>query len=340
MRSFILHGPLDLRPGELPTPQPLPDEVLVRVACAGICGSDVHYYRHGRVGSFVPKRPFALGHEFAGVIAETGADVRHWKPGDRVAVDPSQPCGTCRDCRSGRYNLCGGMRYFGSASCDPHLDGAFSEFVAVPARNCHALAASTGWAEAAMLEPLAVALHAARRAGSLGSATVLVEGGGTIGQLVARVARAFGAAHVALADPLPFPRRIALEGGADEVVDPTAGTMPHSARDGFDIVFEAAGSVAALTHAIEATRRGGTIVQVGTLPTEATLPANRIMARELSLVGSFRFANAFEAARALVEGGRIDVLPLVSRRFLFDNTPQAMAVAAAREEVIKVQIHP
>ncbi|MGL4398886.1 MAG: alcohol dehydrogenase catalytic domain-containing protein, partial [Luteolibacter sp.] len=137
MRAFILHGKQDLRRGELTTPAAQPGQILVRVRRVGICGSDVHYFSHGRVGNFVPKRPFALGHEFAGEVAELGAGVSGFSPGDRVVIDPSQPCGHCQHCRSGRYNLCENMRYFGSASCDPHLDGGFAEFVAVPARNCH-----------------------------------------------------------------------------------------------------------------------------------------------------------------------------------------------------------
>jgi L-idonate 5-dehydrogenase len=342
MRAFILHGKQDLRRGELPTPGAQPGQVLVRVRRVGICGSDVHYFSHGRVGNFVPKRPFALGHEFAGEVVETGEGVSSFAIGERVVIDPSQPCGHCRHCRSGRYNLCENMRYFGSASCDPHLDGGFAEFVAVPARNCHSMPDAMTWGEAAMLEPLSVALHAARRAGNLAGVSVFVAGGGAIGQLVALAARAFGAGLVTLGDLAEFPRSFAIEQGADAALDPSDAASEQEALEisggGFDVVFEAAGSTHALIHALKIVRRGGTIVQVGTLPPEVPIPANLIMSKELTVTGSFRFAHVFPIALQFVANRRIRVEPLISKTFAFEETPQAMAMAVAKAGVIKIQI--
>jgi L-idonate 5-dehydrogenase len=342
MRAFILHGKEDLRQGELPTPGAQSGQVLVKVRRVGICGSDVHYFNHGRVGNFVPKRPFALGHEFAGEVVASGQGAAGFSTGDRVVIDPSQPCGQCRHCRSGRYNLCENMRYFGSASCDPHLDGGFAEFVAVSARNCHLMPDVMTWGEAAMLEPLSVALHAAQRAGNLAGTSVFVAGGGAIGQLIALAARAFGAAQVVLGDPAEFPRRFALEQGADAALNPAEADSEKQAMDfsggGFDVVFEAAGSTQALIHALKIVRRGGTIVQVGTLPPEVPIPANLIMSKELTVAGSFRFAHVFPAALTFAASKRIKVEPLISRTFPFDETPQAMALAVAKENVIKIQI--
>jgi L-idonate 5-dehydrogenase len=342
MRAFILHGKEDLRRGDLPQPELQPGQVLVQVRRVGICGSDVHYFSHGRVGNFVPKRPFALGHEFAGEVAETGAGVDGFRAGERVVIDPSQPCGRCRHCRGGRYNLCENMRYFGSASCDPHLDGGFAEFVAVPAANCHRMPDAMDWGEAAMLEPLSVALHAARRAGNLAGAAVFVAGGGAIGQLAALVARAFGAAQVTLADLAEFPRRFALAQGVDAVLDPADPASEQAALElsggGFDVMIEAAGSTHALAHGLKIVRRGGTIVQVGTLPPEVPIPANLIMSKELTVTGSFRFAHVFPMALQFAASRRIKVAPLISRTFPFDETPRAMAMAVAKEGVIKIQI--
>ena len=342
MRAFILHGKEDLRRGDLPRPEAQPGQVLVKVRCVGICGSDVHYFSHGRVGNFVPKRPFALGHEFAGEVAETGEGVSGFARGDRLVIDPSQPCGQCPHCTSGRYNLCENMRYFGSASCEPHLDGGFAEFVAVPARNCHRMPDAMSWGEAAMLEPLSVALHATRRAGNLAGASVFVAGGGAIGQLIALAARAFGAGQVTLGDLAEFPRRFAIEQGADNALDPSDVASEQQAieisRGGFDVVFEAAGSAHALIHALRIVRRGGTIVQVGTLPPEVPIPANLIMSKELTVTGSFRFAHVFAMALQFAGSGRIKVAPLISRTYPFDQTPQAMAMAVAKEGVIKIQI--
>ena len=342
MRAFILHDKEDLRNGELPTPKAHSGQVIVRVRCVGICGSDVHYFSHGRVGNFVPKRPFALGHEFAGEVSDIGEDVSGFLVGNRVVIDPSQPCGQCRYCRNGRYNLCEDMRYFGSASCDPHLDGGFAEFVAVPARNCHLMPDAMTWGEAAMLEPLSVALHATQRAGNLAGRSVFVAGGGAIGQLIALAARAFGAGQVTLGDLADFPRRFAIEQGADAALNPADADSEQQAMElsggGFDVVFEAAGSTHALVHALKIVRRGGTIVQVGTLPPEVPIPANLIMSKELTVSGSFRFAHVFPMALEFAASRRINVGPLISQTFHFDETTQAMAMAVAKEGVIKIQI--
>jgi L-idonate 5-dehydrogenase len=342
MLAYVLHGPEDMRPTELPRPEPGEGQVLLRVRRAGICGSDIHYFTHGQIGRFVPKRPFVLGHEFAGEIAALGAGVEPSLLGARVAVDPSIPCGRCRQCRRGRYNLCLDMRFFGSASCDPHLDGGFAEFVAVPARSVHPLPDEISWGEAALLEPLSVAMHACMRAGPLLGRSVLVTGGGAIGLLVVMVARAAGAAPVVVSDPAPFARRTAAAIGADAALDPTSADFAAEAsahsEGGFEVAFEASGVPRALAQAVALAERGATIVQVGTLPAEVTLPLNDIMARELTLAGSFRFANVFDAALRLLAMRRIDVKPLVSKVLSLERMNEAMAMAVAKDGVVKVQV--
>ena len=337
MRSFLLYGAGDLRPAERPAPAPPPGSVVVEPRFTGVCGSDVHYFRHGYCGRFVPKRPFALGHEFAGVVTELGAGVTTLSPGDEVAIDPSMPCGSCRCCRGGRYNLCPDMRYFGSASCDPHLDGSLAQFVPVPAGNCHRLPTGITLAEASLMEPLSVALHAVRQCGSPAGRNVLVAGGGPIGQLILRVAKAFGAWRVTVSDPDPFARDFALRHGADAAIDPLSPDA-WEVPDAFDIVFEASGATAALCNGIEATARGGTLVLVGTLPDRVELPANLVMNRELTLRGSFRFANVFSDALRLVAAGILSLDGLVTHVFPFEETPQALQAATARRSVMKVQI--
>ncbi|MET3899555.1 L-idonate 5-dehydrogenase [Devosia sp. UYZn731] len=344
MKAFVLHGQRDLRAELVPTPIPGPGEVLVRVRRAGICGSDIHYFVHGRVGSFVPKRPFILGHEIAGEVAELGPGVDAALGGRRVAVDPSIPCGACAFCREGRYNLCINMRFYGSASADPHVDGGFAEYVLAPAANCHVLPDGIGWAQAAMTEPLSVAVHAVMRSGGVAGKSVLVTGGGAIGQLTALAARAFGASTVVLADIAAFPRDLAVQLGADaslDAADPDAvgqglGLVPG----GFHVVLEASGAPPAVSLAIALARRGGTIVQIGTLPAKVTAPLNTIMARELSYVGSFRFANVFGIALDLMASGRVDVSPLVNAVMPLDEMAAAMDRAIGKDGVIKVQVEP
>jgi L-idonate 5-dehydrogenase len=344
MKAFLFHGAKDLRAVDLPVPVAGPGEVVVAMRRAGICGSDMHYYSHGQIGSFVPKRPFVLGHEFAGEIVAVGLGVEASRIGERVTVDPSIPCGICAYCRGGRYNLCLDMRFYGSASCDPHLDGGFEEFIKTPAANCLAVPDSMTWGEAAMIEPLSVAVHAVRRAGNIAGQTVLVTGGGTIGQLTALVARAFGAAKVAVSDIAPGPRQVALERGADAALDALSEGFAAEADvlvpNGFDIVIEAAGSAQALTQALTVVRRGGTIIQVGTLPAAVTLPLNTIMARELNLIGSFRFANVFAMSIDLVASGRIDVKPLITAVYPLAEFQAAMDKALAKSGSIKVQVEP
>jgi len=164
MKAYHLHSKEDIRPVEVETPTPGQGEVLIAVRRVGICGSDIEYYRHFKCGAFVPHSPFVLGHEVAGEIVElggaaltsgNGVDVQ---VGARVAVDPSLPCIRCEFCRTGRYNLCSNMKFLGSASVDPHVDGAMRQYMAIPARNCYVLPQSVSFAEGALLEPLSMVM--------------------------------------------------------------------------------------------------------------------------------------------------------------------------------------
>ncbi|MFO0235550.1 MAG: alcohol dehydrogenase catalytic domain-containing protein, partial [Burkholderiales bacterium] len=167
MLECQVHGAEDLRVVDVPTPQPAPGEALVRLGAAGICGSDMHYYFHGRNGSFVIREPLVPGHEASGVVAAVGAGVTRVKAGDKVAVNPSKPCGRCPGCREGRENLCSNMRFLGSASVFPHMHGTFREFFLMPESQCVPVATDVSLAEIAMSEPFSIALHSAHRAGNL-----------------------------------------------------------------------------------------------------------------------------------------------------------------------------
>ena len=169
MKAFYLHGARDLRAAEIDRPQTAADEVLVQIRATGICGSDLHYYVHGRNGDFVPERPFVLGHESAGEVVDVGAFADVLPVGSRVAIDPSHPCRICAHCRQGRYNLCPQMRYFGSAACSPPQDGSFREYVQVHAHNCHPLPAAMDYRQAALLE---TAIHRRPRRRPSGGASL------------------------------------------------------------------------------------------------------------------------------------------------------------------------
>jgi len=340
MIAYVLHGKKDLRAEERPIPNVGPGEVLIQVRRMGICGSDVHYFSTGHCGAFVPQRPFVLGHECAGEIVETGADVTELVAGERVAVDPSRPCRRCQRCLEGRSNLCENMKYLGSASTDPHVDGAFASHVAVPAENCHRIPDEMTYAEATMLEPLSVATHAVARAGDLVGKSVLIVGGGTMGQLVLLAARAMGAATVAVVDLRSQALDLASAQGADHVCEPQRARDLFGATllEGFDVIFEASGAPASLRLALESAARGGTIVQLGTLPGEVELPVHLIMQKELQVAGSFRFANVFADALDLIAARKVDVRPIITRTFGFGELVTAFDTAVEDKNSFKIQV--
>ncbi|MGB9142204.1 MAG: L-idonate 5-dehydrogenase [Aestuariivirga sp.] len=344
MKAFLLHGEKDLRPHDVDLPIVSSGHVMLRVKRAGICGSDIHYYSHGKIGSFIPKRPFVLGHEFAGEVVSAGDGVSPSLIGQRVTVDPSIPCGECKFCGGGRYNLCRNMKFYGSASCDPHIDGGFAEYTIAPAKNCFVIPDNLGWGEAAMIEPLSVVVHAARRAGDIAGRRVLVTGGGAIGQLMALVTRAFGASQVVMSDIASYPRELAVKLGADAALNARDVDFEAKAtalsQGGFDFVFEASGSAQALAQAIAAAERGATIVQVGTLPTPVTAPLGSVMTKELNFIGSFRFANVFATALDLAVTRRVNLSALISAVLPLSDMQKAMDLAIGKNDVVKVQIEP
>jgi L-idonate 5-dehydrogenase len=341
MSAAVLHGAKDLRLESRPRPELLPGYVLVRVRRAGLCGSDLHYFNHGHCGAFVPTRPFILGHELVGEIAAVASDVQAPSVGSRVVVDPSRHCGSCAYCRGGRANLCSRTVMLGSASTNPPTDGAFAEFVAVAAHQCHLAPPELDDGLGAMIEPVAVAVHAVKRAGGVSGKMVLVIGGGQIGLLVGLTAKAQGARSVWLSDLVSARRTSALKLGLDGVLDPGSSTFEDRVRElgGFEVLFEASGDARALRQAFDLVRPGATIVQIGTLGTqEVPLPANQLMTREIQCVGSFRYGDVFDEAIRLVASGRLKLQPLITDVLPIDRITDAMRLAATKENALKVQL--
>jgi threonine dehydrogenase-like Zn-dependent dehydrogenase len=180
----------------VPVPEPGPGEVLLKLGAGGICGSDLHYFLHGRIGSFLIREPLVPGHEISGSVAKVGVGVTRVRDGDKVAINPSHACGTCRACRAGRENLCSSMRFLGSASVFPHVQGMFREYFLMGERQCYPIVSAVTLSELAFAEPLAVSLHAVHRAGNMLGKSVLVTGAGPIGCLIVMAARLAGAARV------------------------------------------------------------------------------------------------------------------------------------------------
>lgn len=342
MKAWVLHGEKDIRLEQRSTPKPGAGEVLVGVRAAGICGSDLHYHAHGRCGNFIPTRPFILGHEFAGEIVAVGEGVDASRIGQRVAIDPSRPCGKCRLCRQGRYNLCPEMVYFGSASVVPPSEGCFAEFVTAPARNAWPIPEGFDYALGALLEPLSVAMHAVQRSGGVSGKSVLITGGGTIGQMILLCANACGASRVVVSDLRPFAREFAIGQGAAGAIDPADPAVLEQAKahavDGFEVVFEAAGVGAALNQGMQMAAKGATVVQVGTLSDGTPIPANLFLTRELNYVASWRFANVFDRVIDLIQSGKIKPSPLITKVYPLERLDAAIAEAGGGGNVVKIQI--
>ena len=339
MRAIVIHNPRDLRIETVDAAAPGPGEVQVTMEAGGICGSDLHYYQHGGFGTVRIKQPMVLGHEVAGKVAALGEGVSGLSVGDRVAISPSRPCGTCAYCAEGLRMHCENMRFYGSAMPFPHIQGAFREVLVADASQCvKANALSAG--EAAMAEPLSVCLHAARRAGDLLGKRVLITGSGPIGVLCLMAARRAGAAEVVVTDLSDTALRYATEAGADRVV--TAGSpdalAEFSAGKGhFDVLFECSGANVALTGAVPAMRPRGVIVQVG-MGGDMTVPMQIITAKELDVRGTFRFHEEFPIAVELMAKGLIDVKPLITHEFAIEDAVAAFEIAADRSKAMKAQI--
>lgn len=316
-------------------PQVGADEVLVRIDCVGICGSDLHYYQHGENSGNVVDFPHVLGHESAGTVVEVGDDVSSVSVSDQVAVEPGIPCGECSYCREGSYHLCKEMEYMSS----PPVDGALTEYVAWPSNLVYQLPDEVSLREGALVEPLSVAMHACERGGVSEGDTVLITGGGPIGQLVSEVAMARGAGKVVLTDVVEEKLQLAERRGVDYTVDVTSESIvdviyDHVDADGVDVVLESSGAEPAIDETTEAVKRGGTVVFVG-IPEDAGLPTNVVdlIGNEYDLKGSFRFKNTYNDAIDGIRSGRFDVESIVSFERPFSETQAAFDQAIEPESV-------
>lgn len=340
MRAIVLHKPMDLRLEERQVPSPGPGEVLVRIERGGICGSDLHYFRHGGFGSVRMKEPMILGHEIAGHVEQLGQGVDGPAVGTAVAVNPASPCGVCSFCRAGQPIHCSDMRFLGSAMRTPHIQGGFSQYLVCRAGNAVPLPAGSDAAAGAFAEPLAVALHAVGQAPVYGS-RVLIIGAGPIGTLLVLAARYAGAREVVVTDVHDGPLGYASKAGADRtinVADHGDDMTAYAADKGyFDVIFEAAGQGATVSSALHSIRPRGTVVVVGQGAT-AEIPVSMIVTKEIDLRGSFRFDHEFALAVDIIGSRRIDVGFLLSNTLPLAQAEQAFQLAGDKSQSMKVQI--
>ncbi|MDT5322055.1 MAG: L-iditol 2-dehydrogenase [Mycobacterium sp.] len=317
MRAAVLAelGKIELE--ERPVPVPAPGDVLIQVSEVGVCGSDTHYYREGRIGEFVVESPLILGHEAAGTIVAVGRGVPDGRVGQRVSIEPQRPDPNSEETRLGHYNLCPHVQFYAT----PPVDGALCEYVTIGAAFAHPVPDSVSDTAAALCEPLSVGIAAIGKAGVSGGSRVLVAGAGPIGIMAVQVARAFGATDIVVTDLDEIRRAIAAHFGATATLDPRADEVSGLRVDAF---VDASGAAAAVTAGISAVRPAGRVVLVGMGAATMALPVQLIQNRELRLTGVFRYANTWPTAIELVRSGRVDLDAMVTARYPLNKTAQAL----------------
>lgn len=335
MRVAVLNGPGDLEVVDRPAPTPGPNEVLVEVAAVGVCGSDTHYYEHGRIGRFVVESPLVLGHEASGRIVEVGAGVDPARVGRRVSIEPGVPCFTCEQCLAGRYNLCYDMRFYAT----PPIDGAFAQLVTVHSAFAHDIPDSVSDDAAALLEPLSVGVWAARKARVGAGTRVLVTGAGPIGMVAVQVAKACGATSIAVADINEHRLEVARELGATQTIDSRTQSLDELTERP-EVLLECSGNGPATIAAIKALAPAGRVVLVGMGGDELALPLSVVQERELEVTGTFRYANTWPTAIRLAASGVVDLDRLVTGHVGLAEAADALLAGRTDPAAIKTIVCP
>lgn len=332
MRAAVLKGPRNIGLETLPVPSLDSDEVLVQVAVVGVCGSDVHYYEHGKIGSYVVDHPLILGHELSGRIAAVGTNIDPGRIGKRVAVEPQRPCRSCKQCKAGRYNLCPDIEFFAT----PPNHGAFAEYVTIQSDFAFDIPDCVSYESAALIEPLSVALWACKRAGIELGSRVLIAGAGPIGITVAQVARAHGAAEIYISDIDSDRLDLALRHGATHAINGRSDTMDGLEVDAF---IDASGSPQAIRAGIKAVGSAGKVILVGMGIDDFELPISFIQNREIWLSGVFRYANTWPLAIQLVADERVDLEALITAKYTLADSEEALK-AGKRRGQLKAMVYP
>lgn len=343
MKAAVMTGTRQIRIEDHPLPKPRENEALVKVMAVGVCGSDVHYYEHGRIGRYVVEGRFVLGHECAGEVVAIGDKVTKVAVGDRVAVEPGVTCGTCPACKAGRYNLCPDVQFLAT----PPVDGAFVQYMAHREDFLFKIPDTMTYEAAALVEPFSVGIHAARRAGIRPGSTIVIMGMGPVGLMAVVAARAYGAETIIAADLEEGRLHAARQLGATHTIqvnrENTAAIIDElTGGIGADVAFETAGSDKALQSALKSLRRGGALAIVG-LPPKSDIPLDIpfIVDNELDLFGIFRYANTYEDGIRFLSSGMADLDAIITDRFPLEETWTAMERAlTSKSDTLKVIVYP
>lgn len=335
MKVSVLRGAGDLDVEERPDPVPGPHEVVVRVRSVGVCGSDVHYFEHGRIGSFVVDSPLVLGHEASGEVVGLGDAVTRLSVGQRVSLEPGVPDFICEQCLAGRYNLCPGMRFFAT----PPIDGAFAELVTIHEMFAHPVPENLSDDAAALLEPLSVGIWACQKAHVGAGARVLVTGAGPVGLVTAQAALALGASEVTITDVNPHRLEVAREVGIANAEDTRAASLSELGVEP-DVLLECSGRPEVVGDAVRVVARAGRVVLVGMGADEMPLPVSRIQEFELNVTGTFRYAHTWPAAVSLAASGRVQLDRLVTGHYGLADVREALTVSRTDPRAVKPVVTP
>lgn len=343
MNAAVLNKPLDIEIKQVNVPDPKEDEALIKVHCIGVCGSDVHYYEHGKIGRYVVEEPIILGHELAGEVVKVGKHVENVKIGDRVAVEPGVTCGRCDYCKSGRYNLCPDVVFMAT----PPVDGAWAEYVSVRSDFLFKLPDEMSYEEGALLEPLSVGIHAMLRGKVTPADRVLVTGLGPIGLLAIQAAKMFGVQEIYATDVVAFRRQLGLQLGAVDVIDPLNENTNEKITEltkgsGVDVIIETSGNQLAISETIKIVNRGGRIVLVG-LPVvdEVPIDVTHLIDSEFDIYGVFRYANTYPTAIQALSNSNLNIEDIITHKFALKDIHEAVEIARTEKDTsIKIMIYP
>jgi L-iditol 2-dehydrogenase len=338
MKALVYEGPWQMPLRQLDPPQPDPGEAIVSVQAVGICGSDVHGFM-GTTGRRKP--PIVMGHEFCGVISAAGPQVTTFKVGDRVIGQPLLPCGHCDNCLAGLWNIC-----FNRSGLGIDLDGAFADVVRVPQQLLYALPDDMSWEQGAMVEPLAIAMHAVNLTPLKLLDCLVIIGSGTIGLLTLLAARLKGAGQIIVTDMNPHRLDMARQLGADVAVnirehDPVAVVREHSRSLGADAVIEAVGATASVKQSLAVVRTGGHVTWIGNSQPEVELNMQQVVTRELTIQGAYGFNQEFTRSIEAIRSGVIDIGPLIEQISPLADGPQIFNdLAGGKLDAVKVILKP
>ena len=343
IKAAVLTHPKQIEVEQREMPQPKEDEVLIRIRTVGICGSDVHYYEHGRIGRYVVEKPIILGHEASGEIVSVGSKVTHLHAGQRVAIEPGATCGECDYCKSGRYNLCPHVKFLAT----PPYDGAFAEYVTMRSDVVFPIPDDFSFETAALIEPFSVGLHAIRRGELKQNETVIIMGMGPVGLLTVVNAKLAGASTIIGVDLEQSRLDLALEMGATHTINLREESLAQKVMEAtnyelVDVAFETAGNPKAVQGAVASVKRGGRVVIVGMSPQdEVPVNISHIVDSEIDLRGIFRYHHTYPASIELLSNKDVNIDKIITSKYSLDQTGAAFEKALQdKANTVKIMVYP